>query len=42
MSRFGKHSEEDFRTVSDVIKKMATIALVLVLVSARSGCKYSP
>jgi hypothetical protein len=39
MNKFGTPKEEDFRTVSDVIKKMVRIAPELVL--ARSQCKYN-
>lgn len=40
MNKFGKRHEEDFLTVGDVIKRMASMAPRLVL--SRSQCKYTP
>jgi hypothetical protein len=40
MNKFGKHTEEDFLTVCDVIKGMVRMAPELVV--ARSQCKYTP
>jgi len=40
MNKFGKPTEEDFETVSDVVKKM--IAVSHGLAKGRSQCKYAP
>jgi hypothetical protein len=39
MNKFGKHTEEDFEIVRDVIHKMVSDAHGVVL--ARSPCKYA-
>ena len=40
MNKFGKPTEEDFETVSDVVKGMVEASSGLM--SARSQCNYAP